>query len=235
MTNRSNKVRCLSKVHYNESNMGLLVLVVLNVVLILAFTRASLHSLIYSGAAKLSPVYRDEIKMSVISWNMAEKVPNARDTSFLRTFNSSDIVVFGIQECEDIRPRRREGHRTRRWRELQRKVLGKEFGCLASHKMGGMFISIYMKKKAMNKVQCVQLVDVACGVGNVLTNKGAVGALLRINNKTIALINSHLAAHQKYVRNPCIDVYVHYMIYCVIEIFHASIFRLNSEMLIIIE
>lgn len=147
----------------------------------------------------LSATLNGPVKMAVISWNMAEKAPNAQDASFLKTYNSSDIVVFGIQECEDIRPRRREGHRTRRWRDLQRKFLGKDFSCLASHKMGGLFMSIYMKKNIMKKVQGVQLVDVACGVGNVLTNKGAVGAVLRINNKTIALINSHLAAHQKYV------------------------------------
>jgi hypothetical protein len=139
------------------------------------------------------------LNMSIISWNMAEVAPNTKDCAFIRGYRSSDIVVFGIQECEDIRPRRREGHRTRLWRELQRKLLGRQFQCIGSHKMGGLFLSVYAKQTALEKIRGVQLVDVACGVGNVLTNKGAVGAILRFGNKTVALVNSHLAAHQKYV------------------------------------
>jgi hypothetical protein len=141
----------------------------------------------------------DPLNVSIISWNMAEKAPNEADCAFLKDYRNRDIVVFGIQECEDIRPRRREGHRTRKWRYLQRKLLGRQFQCLASHKMGGLFISVYAKNHARKEVQGMQLVDVACGVGNVLTNKGAVGVVMRIRNKTVALVNSHLAAHQKYV------------------------------------
>ena len=40
-----------------------------------------------------------------------------------------------------------------------------------------------------------QVLDVACGVGNVLTNKGAICVLLRVRGKIVALINAHLAAH----------------------------------------
>jgi 2-polyprenyl-3-methyl-5-hydroxy-6-metoxy-1,4-benzoquinol methylase len=69
--------------------------------------------------------------------------------------------------------------------------------------MGGLFISVYAKKHAKKVVQGMQLVDVACGVGNVLTNKGAVAVVMRVGGKTIALVNSHLAAHQKYVRILC--------------------------------
>lgn len=139
------------------------------------------------------------LNLTVVTWNMAEKAPIESDCSFIKKFRSSDIVVLGIQECEDIRPRRREGHRTRLWRLLQRKMLGKKFQCIGSHKMGGLFISVYCKKSAVSLVEGVQLVDVACGVGNVLTNKGAACVVLRMQNKTIALVNSHLAAHKNYV------------------------------------
>jgi hypothetical protein len=140
------------------------------------------------------------LNLSVISWNMAEKPPTAADCSFLKRYRTSDIVVFGLQECEDIRPRRREGHRTRLWRQLQRQALGKTFQCVGSHKMGGLFISAFVRKPLASRVQQVQLVEVACGVGNMMTNKGAACIVLQLQNRTLALVNSHLTAHQKYVR-----------------------------------
>lgn len=139
-------------------------------------------------------------KLNVVSWNMAEKIPDENDCEFIKGYRNSDVVAFGIQEMEDIRPRRNEGHRSRKWRDLQQKLLGKRFKCVTRHKMGGLIIAVYARKQAVQAIQGVQVIDVACGVGNVLTNKGAVCVVLRIKDKTIALINSHLAAHQKHVR-----------------------------------
>lgn len=65
--------------------------------------------------------------------------------------------------------------------------------------MGGLMVAVFVKKRLVKLVQGVQIIDVACGVGNFLTNKGGICVILRINNKTVALINSHLAAHQKHV------------------------------------
>lgn len=139
------------------------------------------------------------LHVSVVSWNMAEKAPTEDACSFIKLHQSDDIVVFGIQECEDIRPRRNEGHRSRKWRSLQSRLLGRSFRCMARHKMGGLLIAVYVKKSVMKEVEGLQVVDVACGVGNVLSNKGALSVVLRIRDKTVAFINSHLAAHQKYV------------------------------------
>ena len=48
--------------------------------------------------------------ISVVTWNLAEKSPSARDCAFLKELQSeSDFVVVGVQELEDIRPRRTEG------------------------------------------------------------------------------------------------------------------------------
>jgi len=38
--------------------------------------------------------------------------------------------------------------------------------------------------------------DVSCGVGNLLYNKGAIGAFIKIRGTTFLFINAHLAAHQ---------------------------------------
>jgi 2-polyprenyl-3-methyl-5-hydroxy-6-metoxy-1,4-benzoquinol methylase len=59
----------------------------------------------------------------------------------------------------------------------------------------GIQIAVYTKKHLKRDIQNLQILDVACGVGNVLTNKGAICVLLRLRDKTVALVNAHLAAH----------------------------------------
>ena len=141
----------------------------------------------------------NSLNMSVISWNMAECTPKESECSFIRSYRAQDIVVFGIQECEDIKPRRKEGHRSRKWKEIQSKCLGKSFECIARHKIGGMMIAVFAAKKVTPLVQGVQIIDVACGIGNLLSNKGAACVNVRINGKTLVLVNAHLAAHQSKV------------------------------------
>ena len=72
---------------------------------------------------------------------------------------------------------------------------------LAQHKMGGLQLSVFVRKGLQQKVQGLQILDVACGVGNVLTNKGAICAMLRMQGKTIAFVNAHFAAHQGKVKD----------------------------------
>lgn len=139
--------------------------------------------------------------ISTITWNLAESVPQTPSYSFLRNYKDSDIIVLGVQECENVKPRRHEGHRSVAWKAIQNKYFNKKkFNCLVQHKMGGLQISVYIKKSLQNQVQGVQILDVACGVGNVLTNKGAVCAVLRMKGKTLVFVNAHFAAHQNKVK-----------------------------------
>lgn len=143
------------------------------------------------------------LTIGVITWNMGEKSPTLEECAFINSLDSCDIIALGLQEIEDIKPRRKEGRRTRKWREIRHILLSgkkKKFECLAEHKLGGMHLSIYINKKAKKRIAGVQTIEVACGVGNVLSNKGAVCILLRLKEKkTLAFINAHLAAHQNKV------------------------------------
>lgn len=142
-------------------------------------------------------VSTSSLSLSLVTWNFAEQCPGSEDAAFLKKFRDrSDIVVLGVQECEDIKPRRHEGHRSRAWRDLQKKTFGKGYKCVAQHRMGGLQIAVYGNKKACKLIQGMQILDVACGVGNVLTNKGGICVLLRIKGQTLALVNGHFAAHQ---------------------------------------
>jgi inositol polyphosphate 5-phosphatase INPP5J/K len=147
------------------------------------------------AASGLSAKGTEKYAISVITWNFAEKCPSKKDCTFLKNYRNDDIVVLGVQECEDVRPRRQEGHRSRAWKALQSAALGKNFTCIAQHRMGGLQLAVYVKKRVANRIKGTQILDVACGVGNVLTNKGAICVLLRIQGKTLAFINAHLAAH----------------------------------------
>lgn len=59
------------------------------------------------------------LRVCVMTWNLAEESPAAKDLEFLRqAADESDLVAVGVQEIENLKPRRKEGGRTREWRRL---------------------------------------------------------------------------------------------------------------------
>lgn len=70
----------------------------------------------------------DSVRVCVVTWNLAEVSPPARDVEFIRRVSrESDIVAVGVQEIENLKPRRHEGGRTREWRRLLIRL------CLQAH------------------------------------------------------------------------------------------------------
>lgn len=141
------------------------------------------------------------LNIGILTWNLAEKCPTDHDCSFLQEhFKQCDIIALGLQEMEDIRPRRAEGHRTRKWREIQKKYFPKsKYNCLSLHKLGGMQLSIIANKRARKLIEQIHTMEVACGIGNIMSNKGAICTTLRIRGKSYGFINAHLAAHEKQI------------------------------------
>jgi hypothetical protein len=84
------------------------------------------------------------LNVSIVSWNLAEKQLPYKGVNFLSQFNNSDIVCIGVQECEDIRPRREEGRKSRALRMWQSKLLGKTYQSIARSKLGGK-INVFSK------------------------------------------------------------------------------------------
>lgn len=145
---------------------------------------------------------KKSVKVGVMTWNLAERSPTPEDCNFITELsNTCDVIALGLQECEDIRPRRKEGRRSRKWKQLRKSLLPKQqFKCLGEHRMGGMQLAVYLRKSLRHTIKGVQTIEVPCGVGNVLTNKGAICIVLKLESKeTMAFINAHLAAHQEKV------------------------------------
>ncbi|KAI2501116.1 hypothetical protein MHU86_13339 [Fragilaria crotonensis] len=175
-----------------------------------------------------------DITVSIVSWNLAEQVVPENDAAFIRKFRStprchkdgedgSDIVLISSQECENIKPRRSEGHRSRELRRLMIKMLGKNYVPLAIHSLGGIQFGLFCKRSILSDIEFVSIADVTCGIGNVFHNKGAIGAFLQMKSRNssrsksgdvkirtaksvkMLFVTAHLAAHVKNVDSRNMD------------------------------
>jgi hypothetical protein len=159
--------------------------------------------------------------VSVVTWNLAEESPSEDDASFIRRFRKfgvssgtgSDLVLITGQECENIKPRRTEGRRSREYRRLMIKMLGREYVPVALHLLGGIQLGLFARKSFLKEIEHVAVADVTCGIGNVFHNKGAIAAFVKLkarnpsrgadakNSRTKSLklmfVSAHLAAHVK--------------------------------------
>lgn len=59
--------------------------------------------------------------------------------------NSSDLTVLGVQEVENLKPRRHEGSRSREWRRLIVKTLGRTHALLSLTSLGGLQLAVLAK------------------------------------------------------------------------------------------
>ena len=58
-------------------------------------------------------------------------------------------------------------------------------------------MSFSLSVRLMSRLQkMIKLTEVVCGVGNVLQNKGGIGAYVRVDRTTFLFVAAHLAAHQ---------------------------------------
>jgi hypothetical protein len=167
---------------------------------------------------------KTDIAVSVVTWNLAEESPAENDATFIRKFRASgihhktgsDLVLISGQECENIKPRRTEGSRSREFRRLMVKMLGKEYVPIALHLLGGIQFGLFAKRSFLKEIEFVGLSDVTCGIGNVFHNKGAIAAYVQVKarnpssekDKTndgsaiskslrIMFVTAHMAAHVK--------------------------------------
>ncbi|KDP45431.1 hypothetical protein JCGZ_09680 [Jatropha curcas] len=76
---------------------------------------------------------------------------------------------------------------------------GSKYKLMASKKMVGVFISVWMKKELLRKycVSNVKVSSVACGIMGYLGNKGSVSVSMSIEGTSFCFVAAHLASGEK--------------------------------------
>lgn len=77
------------------------------------------------------------LTLCALTWNLAEKALNSKSIGNLKEIcnMNNDIVVIGIQELEDIKPRRQEGHRSKLYKTYLKKIFHGKYECLGNLKL----------------------------------------------------------------------------------------------------
>ena len=60
------------------------------------------------------------------------------------------------------------------------KRLGRNYVPIAIHSLGGVQFGLFCKRSILGEVEFAGVADVACGIGNVFHNKGAIAAFVQM-------------------------------------------------------
>eukprot|EP00808_Paulinella_micropora_P017907 g17873.t1 len=158
----------------------------------------------------LHPDREDKETISVFAgtWNMGEcKYTNQSLEGFLPTLKH-DIYVIGIQEAgkeKDVWMKEMICHLNQVWKEDTREedkpyqILGEvklwEISILV--KLWEIIILVLIRRKYITYISNYEEASIACGMGNVMGNKGGVGMSFNIGATRLCFIVSHLAAREE--------------------------------------
>ncbi|KAL1518982.1 hypothetical protein AB1Y20_003251 [Prymnesium parvum] len=146
------------------------------------------------------------IRVYVGTWNMHGKEPpeslapwvpaTAEAAEGAAEGEGFDLYVIGTQEAERSIEMSILNPWKSKWILRLNSALGEGYVCLASHSLMAIHLAVYARRELLPQVSHVHSAHVACGIGDVLGNKGGVGISLCVGRTSILFINSHLAAHQ---------------------------------------
>lgn len=138
-----------------------------------------------------------EVKVLCMTWNLAGKLPDAREIWFMREFIDSQIVVIGLQEFQPsiVTSEKNQRPSLDIWNAMVSSTLGARFSLAGTRSMGAIGISCFSRDDVFHQVADVATAVVPCGIGNVFYNKGAVALACTINGVKFAFVCAHLPAH----------------------------------------
>ncbi|KAJ3327554.1 inositol polyphosphate 5-phosphatase, partial [Gonapodya sp. JEL0774] len=87
------------------------------------------------------------------------------------------------------------------WEERLRIELGSSYHMIQSVTMAGLHLVVFVHQNCAGRVheESIRTVKVACGIGNVIGNKGAVAVSFQFGNRTFLFVGAHLCAGRKHV------------------------------------
>lgn len=131
------------------------------------------------------------IKMIVLTWNVGESLPPSSailSMCFGGENSEFDMYVVCLQECSK---------KKEQWCSAIKFYLefgGLPFVVVKEARLWDMVILVLAKESLSRLINHVEADHVACGVGDVLGNKGGIGVSLCINDTSFCFLNCHLAA-----------------------------------------
>ncbi|GMH56210.1 hypothetical protein TrRE_jg10655 [Triparma retinervis] len=143
----------------------------------------------------------NSLSVAVLTYNLATLTTKIPIPALLsRTSKKPDLIFVTTQETEVLKPRRTEGRRSV---SLRRSVISGSPGYtpVAIHSIGGVQGVLMARDGARGGLKSVEVADVACGVGNVVHNKGGVLVMVTMKGGgRMIFVGCHLAAHQGKVK-----------------------------------
>jgi len=150
------------------------------------------------------PEPKHTLNALVITWNVGNEEPPPVLKILQNRAQQFEIIVIGVQECEYTTA---ADHGTKEkmscdylWTGMIRKSVGSAYTIAMHQKLGEMKITMLARKQDQNRITRIQTGNVACGIGNVMANKGGIGIAFHWDDTSICFLNCHLAAHQGMVR-----------------------------------
>lgn len=175
------------------------------------FSRFSRSALLSNSAPQSAPrptsPTADDIRISVGTFNINGQWPQDDVTGILglkkwiRAEEDPDLIVTGFQEFDTsggaylyYSPAREEA-----WTRAIIHALGRradKYHKVASKQLVGLMILVFVRTSLEESISEVATASVGVGLGGFVANKGAVAARLRIGQRTICFVNSHLSAFE---------------------------------------
>lgn len=137
----------------------------------------------------------DSLKVAIVTWNLAERFPDMEHLGFLRDLRGHDIIVVGVQEFQPVIATvglTASAHHHTIWEAMVSSMLGPRYGMPGSCAMGAVHVAVFTRRELLPTFSNLQTSSIACGIGNVLTNKGAVAIKFNICDVSVCFTCAHL-------------------------------------------
>lgn len=85
------------------------------------------------------------------------------------------------------------------WERIVAQAMGSRYVRIAQEGLMAINIIVYARSQLAPHISSVRTSSIACGVGNVLGNKGGAAVSMMIGGVRMLMVTSHLAAHDEFV------------------------------------
>lgn len=149
-----------------------------------------------------NPTTINNILLRVVTWNLCAKNPPPIEEVRKLLFPNQRFhaIVVGSEECERSIAQSALNTSKKAWEAYLIAAIGDDYIAIAAHTLQAIHVILFVHKSIKHQCSNVVTAAVATGMGNTMGNKGAVGIAFSIGETRLLVVNAHLAAHDKAVK-----------------------------------